>query len=183
MSTTETITFDESKFRELLLYVASRCEDDPHFGAIKLNKILFLADFFAYAQTGKPISGAAYEALEFGPAPQLLSPIRDDMVDKKDIVVRRRPRFGYSQHRVIPLRDPDLSMFSGAEIAIVETVIDACHDDTGRDLSELTHGLYGWRIAAHREVIPYETIFLSTIEVTKADVERVRELVAQYAWE
>ena len=182
MSTSESITFNEPKFRELLLYVAGRCEDDPDFGAIKLNKILFFADFVAYAQTGKPISGAEYEALEFGPAPKLLKPIRDDMVSHDDLIVRHQPRFGYFQHRVIPLREPDLSMFSGAEIAVVETIIGVCGGETGKDLSEFTHGLYGWKIAGYREVIPYSTVFLSSEPATRSDVERARELVAQYEW-
>ena len=182
MFTSERITFNEPKFRELLLYVAGRCEDDPDFGAIKLNKILFFADFVAYAQTGKPITGAEYEALELGPAPKLLKPIRDDMASNNDLLVRRQPRFGYFQHRVIPLREPDLSMFSGAEIAVVETIIGVCRGETGKDLSELTHGLHGWKIADYREVIPYSTVFLSSEPATRADVARARALVAQYEW-
>ena len=182
MSTSDKITFEESKFKELLLYIAGRCEDDPHFGAIKLNKILFLSDFVAYAETGKPITGAEYEALEFGPAPRLLRPIRDEMQEDKDLVVQKRLRFAYSQHRVIPLREPNLSMFTAEEIALVESIIDVCHGETGKDLSEFTHGLRGWQIADYKEVIPYSTIFLSEEPLTKADVDRARELVAQYEW-
>ena len=182
MSTSKPITFNEPKLRELLLYVAGRCEDDPDFGAIKLNKILFLADFGAYAQTGKPISGAEYEALELGPAPKLLKPIRDDLASNNDLIVRRQPRFGHFQHRIIPLREPDLSMFSGVEIAIVDAIIELCQGETGKDLSEFTQGMYGWQIAEYREVIPYSTVFLSSNPATKADVKRARELVAQYEW-
>ena len=178
----ESITFNEPKFKELLLYVAGRCEDDPNFGAVKLNKILFLADFVAYAQTGKPISGASYEALELGPAPKLLKPIRDGLSDENAIIVRRQPRFGLVQHRVIPLREPDLSMFSGSEIAIVDNIIEMCRGETGKDLSEFTHGMYGWQIAQYREVIPYSTVFLSNEPATKADAERARELAAQHGW-
>ena len=182
MSTIESIPFNESKFRELLLYVASRCEDDPHFGAIKLNKILFLAEFIAYAETGKPISGAEYEALEFGPAPRLLRPIRDDMEKEREIVVKKRPRHAYTQHRVIPLRKPDLTLFTAEEIAFVETIIGACQGGTGKDLSDFTHSWRGWQIASYKETIPYPTIFLSEEPATKADFERARDLAAQHEW-
>ena len=178
----EMTIFNELKFRELLLYVASRCEGDANFGAIKLNKMLFLADFTAYAYLGESISGAEYEALELGPAPRLLKPIRDDMVKNNDIVVREQTRFGYAQHRVIPLRDPDLTLFSGAEIALVDHIIEVFREDTGKDLSELTHGMYGWQIAQYKEVIPYSSVFLSNEPVTKADQERARELIAQHGW-
>ena len=50
---------NDAKLRELILYVAERCENDPDFGALKLNKILFNADFIAYALTGKAITGAS----------------------------------------------------------------------------------------------------------------------------
>ena len=176
--------WDENKFRELVLYVSEKCESDPNFGAVKLNKILFLADFVAYAELGKPISGAEYVALEFGPAPRLLKPIRDEMADRKDIVVKRQQRFGYQQDRVIPLRKANLSLFSGGEISLVDDMISICSEETGRDLTELTHMMCGWQVASNREVIPYETIYLSSDfdEATRVDRERARELAVIYGW-
>ena len=46
----------EVRLLELILYVAEKCQDDPKFGATKLNKILWWADFLAYAQHGTPIT-------------------------------------------------------------------------------------------------------------------------------
>ena len=37
---------------ELILYIAERCAEDPIFGAVKLNKLLWRADFLAYARDG-----------------------------------------------------------------------------------------------------------------------------------
>ena len=31
--------FNDRKFRELVIYIAEKCADDPTFGATKLNKI------------------------------------------------------------------------------------------------------------------------------------------------
>ena len=68
-------------------------------------------------------------------------------------------------------------MFSGAEIAVVNDVIENVLPLTGRDMSELTHGLRGWRVARpQEEIIPYETVFLSDDAPTKADHERAKEL-------
>ena len=182
MTTLGHTTFDETKFRQLLLYVAGKCESDPHCGAIKLNKILFLADFLAYAHLGAPISGAEYEALERGPAPRLLKPIRDDMEAKKELIVRHQRRFGHTQHRVIPISEPDLAQFTGEEIALVDAVIGMCENETGYDLSELTHGMCGWQLAQYKEVIPYPTVFVANEPATKADQERARELIAEHGW-
>ncbi len=174
--------FDEDKFKELILYIAGQCEHDSHFGAISLNKQLFYCDTLAYAKLGKPITGADYMALDYGPAPRFLAPIRGDMVDAGDIVVRKKQQFGHPQDRVIPLREPDLSSFSGEEIALIDQVVDLLRGVTAKYLSDFTHGEYGWKIAALRETIPYETVFLSREDVTRDDKQRAEELVIQHGW-
>ncbi len=176
------IKYDEAKFKELLLYVAGKCEHDPKFGAVKLNKILFLADFITYAETGTPISGAEYIALELGPAPKFMKPVRDAMESDKELVVRQKRRFTYTQDQVIPLREPDLRQFTGEEIALVDAMVDLCAEDSGKDLTELTHAMLGWKMAQYKEAIPYSTIFLCGQPPTQADKERARELAAKYEW-
>ena len=57
---------NDVKFRELVLYVARKSEADPRFGATKLNKILFYADFWAYSKLGRSISGQKYRRLDQG---------------------------------------------------------------------------------------------------------------------
>ena len=178
----QSIIFDEPKFKELILYISDRCEGDPTFGAVKLNKILFLADYFAYAELGRPITGAEYIALDRGPAPKLMMPIRDSMADSGDLVVRRKRQFGFEQHRVIPLRDPDISMLEREEINLVEKVLEACQHETGAALSDMTHEWAGWRIAESHEVIPYPTIFLSDEPATKMDIQRASELAVEHGW-
>ena len=41
-----------TKLKELILHIAKECCDDPTFGATKLNKILWWADFLFYRATG-----------------------------------------------------------------------------------------------------------------------------------
>jgi hypothetical protein len=62
----------EARLRELILYIAARCERDPRFGATKLNKILLFADFLAYFRRRRPITGVEYMRLPNGPAPRRL---------------------------------------------------------------------------------------------------------------
>ena len=61
--------FKEEKFGNLILYVAERSEHDDRFGAVKLNKIMYYADFTAYWKLGRPITGATYQRLDEGPLP------------------------------------------------------------------------------------------------------------------
>ena len=177
-----TFSFNESKFKELILYVAQRSESDPSFGAIKLNKVLFLADILAYAMLNRPITGAEYFKLERGPAPRLMLPVREAMIRDNDIVMITRESFGLPHDRIIAKRPPDLSEFTGHEIALVNDVIELEKDASGSDLSEMTHRMVGWRVAAHKEVIPYSTVFLSEDPLTEDDYLRAQELAARYEW-
>jgi hypothetical protein len=60
----------ESKLAELILYVAERLRGDPKGGAMKVNKVLFSAEFAHMRLHGVPITGVEYQKLERGPAPR-----------------------------------------------------------------------------------------------------------------
>ncbi len=157
----------DRKLRELMLYVSSRCDGDHLFGATKLNKILFFADFLAFGRLGKSITGQEYQRLRNGPAPRRLKPLRAAMVEARDCAMAERRVFDKFQHRLLPLRDADLSEFSGEEIAVVDEVISALRNDTASEVSERSHQFIGWEAAAEGEVIPYETVFLETVPLTE----------------
>lgn len=53
--------FDSRRLKELMLYVSERLFDDPSFGAVKLNKVLYFSDLIAYSSLGHPITGATYD--------------------------------------------------------------------------------------------------------------------------
>ncbi len=57
LTTTATLANDEAKLVELILYIADKCENDPHFGKTKLNKILFFSDMLYYGFFGNAITG------------------------------------------------------------------------------------------------------------------------------
>lgn len=174
---------DEQKFKELVLYIADKSLDDPDFGATKLNKILFYADFLSYGMSEKPITGAEYQKLGEGPAPRLLVPLRDEMEAEGDIIIQPTPRFNYLQHRVIPKRQANLDIFSASEIALVDKVIDAMRGLGAAEISFLSHRLYGWKIAQTGETIPYESAFLSEEPISEYEIERGRELAVEHQWE
>jgi hypothetical protein len=59
--------FDRELFDEAVLYIAWRMRDDPRFGRTKIAKTMFYADFTAYAEEGKPLTGARYFHWPKGP--------------------------------------------------------------------------------------------------------------------
>src|SRR5438034_10969942 len=87
----------QARLRELILYVSQRCANDPTFGATKLNKILFYADFFSYFRFGEPIAGIEYQRLPNGPAPKQLLPVRRQMLAEGDLAMEKTRFFEKQQ--------------------------------------------------------------------------------------
>jgi hypothetical protein len=149
--------------------VARRCEADPAFGATKLNKILFFSDFLAYVRTGSSITGQPYQKLEWGPAPRRLLPVQKALFKADAAAMADRDHFGRKQTRLIALREPDLSEFSGVEVAIVDEVVALLSDQNARAASELSHRFLGWQLARIGDEIPYESALIEERPLTDAE--------------
>lgn len=176
MSDSSNIEFDERKFKELILYIAERSEDDPWFGATKLNKILFYSDFIAYGVLGEPITGAEYQKLAHGPAPTRLLPIRKEMMDAGELAIRRERVMKFTQKRPTALREADVSVFSAAEIEVVDDLIRLFRERSAGEVSKISHGEVCWQLAGVKEKIPYEAIFLSRRQPEERHITRAREI-------
>ena len=170
--------FNQTKFAELVLYIACKSEKDPRFGAVKLNKLLYYADFNAYRRLGQAITGAKYQKLSEGPAPREMLPIRRVMLDASDIAIENRAYFNGVQQRIIPLRQPDTSIFRDEELEIVEETIDALWNMSGRQVSDLSHTEIGWKVAQRGEAIPYQTAWLSSDPIPQEAEEYWRRVTS-----
>ncbi len=175
------IAFDRTRFKELILYVAKRSADDTHFGATKLNKLLFFSDFLAYAQLGAPITGATYQKLKYGPAPKQFLPAQRELVQEGALKVKHESAF--TPDKSVALREPDLSRFTPQEIAVVDEVLVALRNDTAGMVSERSHNFsIGWQLADEQEEIPYETVFVWAGDAHPAAVERGKHLASEHGW-
>lgn len=166
-----------ARLRELMLFIAERCQNDPNFGLTKLNKILFYCDFMAFGKFGKPITGIAYNKLPYGPVATGAESTRRQMERDGEIFVSPDGYSPFRPKRVVPRRTADLNIFSGPEVALVDGVIAALTDATGAQLRDLSHGK-AWETVEMHEAIPYEAVFISDEPYMEADVARVRELIA-----
>jgi hypothetical protein len=177
--------FNSKKFKELILYLATKHEEERYWGATKLNKCLFYSDFMAYAKYGQSITGAAYIALERGPAPKALVPVQKELLDSREIAVQERPM----QRRILALREPDLSEFTAQEIALVDYVIDRTRTADADTLSDESHGFLGWKAAraeanaiGKQVVIPYNTVFVSNEKPDEFEEAHGHEQARRYGW-
>lgn len=174
--------FNEAKFKELVIYIAQKCGDDPTFGATKLNKILYFADFYAYGESGAPVTGATYIKAPRGPVPRQMMLMRENLQQAGDACLTKAPYHGHVQERIVPIREANLDLFSPREIALVDDIIRQLWGINAANISEYTHRLAGWRIAEDGGEIPYESVFLSVEDLTEDDAGRGKELAERFGW-
>ena len=177
--------FDRNKFEELILLIARECEDHTYFGATKLNKILFFCDFVAFAELEKSMTGAEYIALEHGPVPRVLLPVRTEMVKKGDIILDRRG----NQERIVAKRKVNWNLFSPGEQVIIYDVIRQLEPENADSVSELSHKFLGWQAARAEQKatgqntsIPYESVFVTNRRPTAAEMSRVDSIAKEHGW-
>jgi uncharacterized phage-associated protein len=168
---------NEDKFRELLIFIAARSGKDPHFGAIKQNKLLFYCDFLAYLKLGKPITGQEYFALRQGPAPRYGERIRKEMVNAGEIAIQKTG----GQTRTVALREAKVKIFSPEEVALVTEVLQVYRSSSGSELSEKSHRFTGWYLAKEREPIPYAVALVGNRLPTHSEIQRGPVLEAMAA--
>lgn len=163
---------DDEKLQELILFIAQRSEGDPLFGAVKLNKLLFYADFLAYATLGSAMTWHRYQKLKNGPAPRAMLPVLGKMESQGLIVQVDRSHFGKSQRRTIARRDANLSKFSADEIALVTDIIDHCRGKNAREMSLMSHKFAGWKLAEEGEDVPYEVMLARLEKPNQGELNR-----------
>jgi len=171
-----------SRSKELILYIARECIDDPKFSRIKLYKILFYSDFESFGRYGSPITGMPYRKAPLGPVPTMFSRLEEEMIRDKQISVVTRRVYDHFSQRLFPLTEPTFNFLTGRDVAVVTGWIRHFWGWTAKRVSDYSHGK-AWAIAGDSELIPYESVFISDEPVTFEDIARVKELAAKYGWQ
>jgi hypothetical protein len=164
----------QDRLRQLILYISRQCAKAQWYGLTKLNKILWKADFDAFAARQRPITGRAYQRLELGPAPKEMLPLLRDMekageieyelTDYGDGIVERRP---------VALKKPNLSNFKQSDLDFVKGSISYYWHKTGKETSDESHGV-AWKSRENNDPLYYELSFLSDAEISPS--QRVKVL-------
>jgi hypothetical protein len=172
---------DDTKLRELILFIAERSAGDELFGSTKLNKLLFFADFLAFVKLGSSITGHAYQRLPNGPAPKQMLPIMKGMVSDRELAIQKRDFYGRTQNVPVALRPSRLKDFSADEIAVVTEVLDLLQRKNAKGISSLSHEFEGWKLAKENELIPYQTALVHFKKPRKCDIQKALDMSEELA--
>jgi uncharacterized phage-associated protein len=174
--------FNERKFKELIIYIATRLGPEAALGRVKLAKLLMWSDFGAFARFGRPITGATYEKWEHGHLPRELLLAQRDLEVEDRIATEPVEYFGKKLNHITAHDTPDMSTFSEDELGAIESAIRRYGYESATYLSELSHHEVGWRLAEMHETIPYSTVFLGAGGVSDAAIRRGEELASVHGW-
>jgi hypothetical protein len=149
------------KLKALVLYVIWRTGHYPGFGATKLNKVLWFSDARAFQAFGKSITGEIYIRQKFGPVPEHISAVCDELEQQGTIEQWSESVFDHNARRYRAFQPADTSPFSDRELGFIDWWIrHVAEEHTAHSISELSHD-YAWAIAGLGERFPLHA-FLAT---------------------
>jgi hypothetical protein len=167
------------KFKSLVHYICWRCADPTKLGAVKLNKVLWRADFKAYLELGEAVTGATYVKRQYGPVPSAILQAQRELQAEGRISIREVEYYEKGKREFFALTRPDLSLFNADEISLIDEAIEyVTEKHTARSISEESHDRI-WELARIGEEIPYYTVFSKPAEITEDDIEWAKTKLAE----
>jgi Protein of unknown function (DUF4065) len=182
--------FNRGKFKELVIYLCAASEQagDEGFGMVKLNKLLFRADFEAYRLLGRPMTGETYEKQEYGPVARDLPIVLDELAAAGRLRWQSIPRGPRTRKVPTMAENPDaaadMSAFPADERQVIENTLRELAAYGGKGASEWSHEeSAGWNVVSeYGEAIDYASTFISTAPIPPEDLERARQFVRDRGW-
>jgi transcriptional regulator with XRE-family HTH domain len=147
------------KFKNVLLYILERCAGKPNVGETVLYKLLYFSDFNYYELYEEQLTGATYRKLPYGPVPQKLDSIIEQMIAKGQLQRVKTTYHNYPQTRYLPLEKADLTELKASEKEVIDRVIAQMSDWSAAAISNYSHKDLPWEVTEEGQAISYELAF------------------------
>ena len=147
------------KFKNVLLYILEKCAGKPNVGETVLYKLLYFSDFNYYELYEEYLTGAKYKKLPFGPVPQKLDTIINQMIEGGILKRVKTEYHGYPQTRYLPLEKANLEKLKASETEILDRVIEQMSDWSVTAISNYSHKDLPWEVTDEGKDISYELAF------------------------
>ena len=145
--------FAKEKLGAMIAYFA---EHGKNIYKTNLNKLLFYSDLTAYYLNGRGISGATYLNLPYGPVPDRVENVVDDLAKSEAISRVDVPEFGSSAQRITKgSSDPGLTLTPDEE-RVCQWVLDNYGNMSPTELSDYSHREKAYKFTRPQEPIAYE---------------------------
>jgi transcriptional regulator with XRE-family HTH domain len=151
--------FQVNKFKNVLLYILEKCAGKPNVGETVLYKLLYFSDFNHYELYEEHLTGARYRKLPYGPVPQKLDLIINQMIEAGQLQRFKTEYFGLQQTRYLPLIKANLSELKASEKDVIDRVIEQMSDWSASAISNYSHKDLPWEVTDEGKYISYELAF------------------------
>ena len=141
-----------AKYENAILLLSQRV---TNVGRVKLNKLLYFADFDHFEKYGTPITGDTYVNNNLGPVPMLVLEVLARMEHEKKVKVVQEQVFDYVRYSLQPLVPADVSVFGPTEMEILCYTVEKWGPHTAKELVIASHGEAPWIATRKGEKIPY----------------------------
>lgn len=146
------------RFRDMLHYIISKCEDKPRAGTTVLAKLCYFSDFDYYELHGRSLSGEQYRKAPYGPLAcsfdsSLESLTRSGRIEKKH---NEDPADTFVKYKSLQIPK---DCFTGDELNFIDWVLERYGSKPAKYLSDLSHNDVPWMIAKAGEIIDYDAVY------------------------
>lgn len=148
-----------NKFKNVLLYILEKCAGKPNVGETVLYKLLYFADFNYYELYEEHLTGAKYRKLPYGPVPQKVDAIINQMIATGQIQRFKTDYYGLQQTRYLPLTKANLTELKASEKEVIDRVIEQMSDWSASAISNYSHKDMPWLATKEGDEINYELAF------------------------
>ena len=152
-------TLQVDKFKNVLLYILEKCAGKPNVGETVLYKLLYFSDFNYYELYEEHLTGAKYRKLPFGPVPQKLDAIINQMIDNGQLQRVKTDYYGLAQTRYLPLIKANLTELKASEKEVIDRVVEQMSDWSAAYISDYSHKDLPWEVTDEGKEISYELVF------------------------
>ncbi|MGH8015321.1 MAG: Panacea domain-containing protein [Candidatus Zixiibacteriota bacterium] len=150
--------FDANKFKSLMRLLCARVKDIDRLKAVKL---LYFIDKQSLISTGRPVLGDVYIRMDLGPVPSNAL----DLLEEFPIGDNGESEFFYDEKTsvrypsIISRIEPNLDIFSEAELDCIGQVIESLGKLSSKELSVLSHNDCTWKESKKNSPIDYKLFF------------------------
>jgi uncharacterized phage-associated protein len=145
--------FAKEKLAAMIAYMA---EHGKNIYKTNLNKLLFYSDLTAYYLNGRGISGATYLNLPYGPVPDKVDTVIDELADAGAVSRIAVPEFGAASQRIMSKGQSARESLTDEEQRILSWVLENYGDMSPSEITEYSHAEKAYKFTRPHEPIAYE---------------------------
>jgi len=148
------MALNKIKYKNSILYFIKYC-NNKYLGATKLNKLLYYLDFVNYRDRKSSVTGDFYIHNHYGPTPSEVNSIVSEMVEKKEVEIKKDPFEDSHTTSFKALKDVNEKVFNKGEKELLKDICKEFSDWSTDKIVEQTHLESPWFYSKPFEKVDY----------------------------